>query len=318
MALAREGFKKVTWERIDSEAESLGKTFLSDRWKWVFECPVAENVRQGMTRMAFILGRPTHMSFAHTTVDQRVTRGERDSLTTCVTELWLQTLRYMKNLWSLRRSIVAAPHPVQDRLRTCPATAADLRGMLERPYYQRERRMRNKKLRSTLARFCTLRSQPPPGQSRAAECLRDDALNVVVEPVDNGDDRDAQAVGIQTWIQWLRTAGDRQLNAASSPLLEGGSEGVEPEVADSDTIQDDSHAGVAQLRRNPSRVSRPPEDIDLGEWGYFITPQPACGRIATGDVDRIKRAAGPELRRHPDDYERLWCRQSEWCPGALL
>ena len=229
-------------------------------------------------------------------------------------------------------------------MRVNPATIVDLRGMLVRPYYQRDHRKRTQQIRKSLARFCTLRSQPPPTRMIEAEHLRD-GTNADVETLVPGETDHTLAVGIQTWVQWLQTAGTRlpgpppvNRDAASCQCHqdetvvdeENRSARVAPQpmgrtlqqeglVMSLD--QDEGAAGVTRSRglpkrRNPTRVSRPPVDIDLCEWGYFLTPDPMCGRIASERARQIKQGEGPALRAHPEDHKGLWCRESAFCPGA--
>ena len=96
-------------------------------------------------------------------------RTEREQLTVCVTELWITSLAYMKKLWSLRSSILAAPPAVQRQLCVNPATLADVEGMLARPYSQRDRRHRSNQIARSLARFCQVKRLPPPTKTRTNE-----------------------------------------------------------------------------------------------------------------------------------------------------
>ena len=191
---------------------------------------------------------------------------------------------------------------------------------------------RNRNIRRMLARFCTLRTLPPPRQPRVAE-QADEALSNEAEVLsETGGEihrqSDKQAGGIQTWLQWLKDASYPKLRVQSGPpTLEGTSEHVSESLESVSELcydvdcrgiseADENETDPPERRRNPPRKSRPPVDIDLGEWGFFLTPNPACGRIASSEVDRIKRGDGPPLRRHPDNHPWLWCRLSVCCPGA--
>ena len=316
--LARSGFKKKVFSRIEVEEDSIGKECLKERWEWVFNTSNDDTVKHGMNRMAFILGRPTHMAFAHTSANQEVSRKAREGLTVCITELWLDTLKYMKNLWSLRRSVLAAPIPVQDRLRVTAATTADIRGMLTKPYYQRDRKKRSRALRQRLARFCTVRGCPPPMREQERACV-DEHRSEEHAAVDEDAEESLRAqetACLQTWMQWWQGAGRQQQDTS----INFGNDNNQAQERTLEPCQeehtDGAGVGPAERRRNPPRASRPPEDIDLGEWGFFLTPNPSCGRIASSAVDGIKQSEGPVLRRHVDDHPLLWCRESVCCPGA--
>ena len=59
----------------------------------------------------------------------------------------------MRQLWSLRGSILAAPEAVQIRLRTTSATDQDIEGLLGRHYYQKSRNHHTFRHLSTINHF---------------------------------------------------------------------------------------------------------------------------------------------------------------------
>ena len=162
LEVARNEFKDKVLVRMAKEEQGAGRAFLSNRWKWVFSpeegsCSVAEE----MGRMAFILGRPLSEHLQDADVDFNLTTTEREKLVQCVSELWEHTVEYMRSLWSLRASITAAPHEVQRTLRTQTATTADVKGLLQTPYYQQSHRTKARVWAASIAKFCERRTRPP-------------------------------------------------------------------------------------------------------------------------------------------------------------
>ena len=200
LKVARESFVKQVFERIDKEAAGPGKAFLINRWHWVFDSPPEiETVRRGMHRMAFMLGRPTPTALDCGATNDWIGRTERVQITICVTELWTATLKYMKELWSLRQSILAAPLAVQRRLSVSPATEADVTGMLTRPYSQRDRRKRSQAVSRSLARFCQVRSFSPPSKKKDTELhVSFDDPAQIIQP---------GSAWQSSWIPWINGYG---------------------------------------------------------------------------------------------------------------
>ena len=77
-------------------------------------------------------------------VDLSITPDERGKLVECVGDLWETTVEYTRKSWSLCGSIVVAPEQVQRHLRTTAATTEDVRGLLQRPYFQKSHRTKAK------------------------------------------------------------------------------------------------------------------------------------------------------------------------------
>ena len=305
MKLARSGFFEHVSARIAGEASGPGKEYLLTRWTWVMTTPpVEESLLEGMHQMAFVLGRPTPYSLDCEQGKTKLSKTERENSMNCITDLWHTSLKYLRHLWSLRSSILAAPLTVQERLRTTPATLSDLRGMLQHPYSQRDRRQRSLAMRTTLARFCERNDVPPP-----APPMADSARGSVCEPgassqVTREDESTPEWLG--QWLVWMEQAGKPRVKEI--PLGEQCEEAQDADLPMESPVR----------RRNPARRARPPTDIDLSDWGFFVTPGVECGQIKASEVNRIKMSQGPNHLPHSDDYLYLWVRPSELCSGGNL
>ena len=198
LSLARGNFTTTIFERIDQENTGPGKAFIFNRYHWALDEPrEEETVRQGMHRMALLLGRPTPMALATNTIEL-MSRKERDGLMNCVTDLWVITLKYLQRLWRLRSSILSAPMPIQQRLRTSPATEADVAGMLDRPYSQRDRTNRTSANGKSLARFCQVKRLPPTQDKLRSEDIRTVSFEEQVSIIHT------DSAWSSSWIPWIQ------------------------------------------------------------------------------------------------------------------
>ena len=104
----------------------------------------------------------------------------------------------------------------------------------------------------------------------------------------DGEVDQAQANCLQTWLQWLHGAGQHHQVTSAISGNESEDQRVDCSLVQEEWNSERQGEGLAERRRNPPRASRPPVDIDLGEWGYFLTPNPSCGRIPPPMAARIK------------------------------
>ena len=303
-----------------------------------------ETVRQGMHRMTFVVGRPTPMALACGHTDNWLSRNEREQLTVCITDMWADSLKYMKKLWSLRCSILAAPSAVQRQLSVNPATTVDVEGMLARAYSQRDRTKRTRTMMSKLARFCQVRRLPPVSETKETDLHTSfDEPAGIIHP---------GTTWHSSWIPWLQGQDRSQVTARRSDTTGSEQGDVEPighrltsstkaaldalvsdvvtsynqnseddkfasySIASKDeptvrTVNSDNSSGVAQAapalvpRRNPPRVARPPPGLDLNTWEFADNSLTTCGFIPPDRASAILAGEGAEIIRHPDDHRQL-------------
>ena len=107
----------------------------------------------------------------------------------------------MKRSKQLKRSLSAAPVPVQRRLRTTRASAEDVRGLLQHPYSAKGQWTRAKVWKASIAGFFPhVKSRPKEATSMviAKEQIQ---LEQVVED-DVSTPRERSSVWQQDWLKW--------------------------------------------------------------------------------------------------------------------
>ena len=308
-----------------------------------------ETVRQGMHRMTFVVGRPTPMALACGHTDNWLSRNEREQLTVCITDMWADSLKYMKKLWSLRCSILAAPSAVQRQLSVNPATTVDVEGMLARAYSQRDRTTRTRTMMSKLARFCQVRHLPPASETKETDLhISFDEPAGIIHPGtawhsswipwfhgqdrpqgytprsehDEGEPKGHRLTSAATVVDDLVADVVANYNQISEADQTASYSGVSTNGPAMPIVDSDHTSGVAQaapalaLRRNPPRVARPPKGLDLDTWDFANTPGTACGLIPPDRALAVLAGEGAAIIRHPDDHSQLWIRRSEFCPNG--
>ena len=154
MTLALSSLRERLSARVQEEDPGTLRDYLARLIDWTFN---SANESEDTGRIGFLLCRPFEDNIMSEGFPL-LTRNERQRGYRCLKDMFNTVMEFFYNHWALRSSIQSAPPEVQKYLKTAPATAADIKGLLERPYYERRK---NKAHSGALLRFATLKRTKP-------------------------------------------------------------------------------------------------------------------------------------------------------------
>ena len=154
MVLVRNSLRERLAERVQDKPAGTLRDYLARLMDWTFS---SENESDDMGRLGFLLCRPFEDNI-YSEGFPLLNRNERQRGYRCLKDMFNTVMDFCYNHWALRSSLQSAPPAVQNNLRNSPATASDIRGMLEKPYYARRK---NQSHSGTLLRFATIKRTRP-------------------------------------------------------------------------------------------------------------------------------------------------------------
>ena len=118
-----------------------------------------------MARVGVLLCRPLGSTLDTVGTDRTILKSERPSMIAGLQELWLLAHKYLRNILTLRESILAAPPNTQRYMTTHAATPQDVEGAIEHPYYNLVQKGRSCRLVIILITFTATHTPSTPGET---------------------------------------------------------------------------------------------------------------------------------------------------------